>query len=126
MVDAEAGGETRFAPTVVNRTGLPLRVAVVGAGDSVDCDCRIEAGDSLRLGYYPYTDDTALRITDSRGWTAHLRGVGEERDPASGAVTVRVRLADLRPPAGGTPRSEPSRRAGTERRNPLSSFLPVR
>ena len=52
VVDAEAGGEARFTPTVVNRTGRPLRVAVVSGDDSLDCDCRVPNGDSLRLGYY--------------------------------------------------------------------------
>ncbi|HEX2217642.1 MAG TPA: serine/threonine-protein kinase [Gemmatimonadales bacterium] len=127
VVDAETGGETRFAPTVVNQAGRPLTVAVVGPDDSIDCDCRIASGDSLRLGYYRYTDSTALRVTDSRGWSARFNGVGDRRDPASGAVEVRVQRADLRPPAGATPRrAEPSRKADTERRNPLSSFLPVR
>jgi hypothetical protein len=127
VVDAETGGEMRFAPTVVNEAGRPLTVAVVGPEDSVDCDCRIANGDSLRLGYYRYTDSTALRVTDSRGWSARLIGVGDRRDPASGAVEVRVRRADLRPPPRATPRrAESSRRTDTERRNPLSSFLPVR
>jgi hypothetical protein len=125
LVEADVGGEPRFAPTVVNETGRPLTVTVVGPGDSVDCDCLIAAGDSLRLGYYRYTDSTALRVADTRGWSARLVGVGDRRDPASGAVEVRVRRADLRPPPDAAPRRAESRRTDTERRNPLSSFLPV-
>lgn len=127
LVEADVGGEPRFAPTVVNQTGRPLTVAIVGSGDSVDCDCTIRNGDSLRLGYYRYTDSTALRVTDTRGWSARLTGVGDRRDPASGAVEVRVGRADLRPPPGATPRrAGSSRKTDTVRRNPLSSFLPVR
>jgi hypothetical protein len=109
---------------VVNEVGRPLHVAVVGPTDSVDCDCRISIGDSLRLGYYPYSDGTGLRVTDSRGWSTRLTDLGPRRDPASGAVVVRVRRADLRPPAGTTRRGR-SARPAPERHNPLGSFLPV-
>jgi hypothetical protein len=125
VIDAESGGQARFAPLVVNEAGRPLRVAVVGPTDSVDCDCRIASGDSLRLGYYRYTDGTGLRVTDSRGWSARLTAFGERRDPASGAVVVRVTRAELRPPPGPTGRGRPVRQPA-ERHNPLGSFLPVR
>jgi Protein kinase domain len=123
VIDAESDGQARFAPLVVNEAGRPLRVAVVGPTDSVDCDCRIASGDSLRLGYYRYTDGTGLRVTDSRGWSARLTAFGDRRDPASGAVVVRVSRAELRPPPGPTRRV---RRQPPERHNPLGSFLPVR
>jgi hypothetical protein len=127
VVDAGSGGQARFAPVVVNEAGRPLRVAVVGPADSLDCDCRIASGDSLRLGYYRYSDGTHLRVTDSRGWSARLTGLGDRRDSASGAVVIRVSRADLRPPPGATPRrGRPARQPAAERRNPLSSFLPVR
>jgi hypothetical protein len=126
VVDAGSGGQPRFAPTVVNEAGRPLHVAVVGPTDSVDCDCRISSGDSLRLGYYAYTDGTGLRVTDTRGWSTRLTGLGDRRDPASGAVVVRVSRADLRPPPGATRRTRSARPPAPERRNPLGSFLPVR
>jgi hypothetical protein len=126
VVDAETGGEARFAPVVVNQAGRPLSVAVVGPNDSLDCDCRIASGDSLRLGYYRYTDGTGLRVTDGRGWSTLVTGLGDRRDPASGAVVVRVRGGDLRAPPAATPRrGKPARPPAAERRNPLSSFLPV-
>jgi hypothetical protein len=111
---------------VVNQAGRPLRVAVVGPRDSVDCGCRISSGDSLRLGYYGITDGTALRVTDSRGWTTRLDGLGVRRDPASGVVIVRVIRSDLRPPPDATRRGSSSRKPASERHNPLGSFLPVR
>ncbi len=126
VVDAESGGQVRFAPMVVNQTGRPLRVAVVGPRDSVDCDCRISSGDSLGLGYYRYTEGTALRVTDSRGWTTRLARLGDRRDPASGAVVVRVSRSDLHSPPGATRRGGSSRQSHPERHNPLGSFLPVR
>jgi hypothetical protein len=126
VVDADAGGQARFAPLVVNEAGRPLTVAVVGPTDSLACDCRISSGDSLRLGYYRYTDGTGLRVTDSRGWSARLTDLGEQRDPASGQVVVRVSRADLRPPNATAGRGQPSRQPPAERRNPLGSFLPVR
>jgi hypothetical protein len=127
VVDAGYGGQPRFAPMLVNEAGRPLSVAVVGPGDSLDCDCRISSGDSLRLGYYRYTEGTALRVTDSRGWSARLTGLGGRRDGASGEVVVRVSRADLRPPPRATPRrGQPAPNSAAERRNPLSSFLPVR
>ena len=125
VVDARSGGAARFAPVVVNRTEHAVSVAVVGPEDSVDCDCRIARGDSLALGYYRYTDRTGLRITDSRGWTMRLTGLGADRDPASGAVVVRVRQGDLRPPPGATPRRPRPARRSEERRNPAGTFLPV-
>jgi hypothetical protein len=127
VVDAKAGGEARFAPTVVNRAGRPLRVAVVSGDDSLDCDCRVPPGDSLRLGYYRHPDRSALRVTDAAGWSARFTGFASRRDPASGAVVLRVERADLRPPSGATPRrTKPARQREPERRNPLGSFLPVR
>jgi hypothetical protein len=127
VVDAEAGGQARFAPLVVNEAGRPLSVAVVGPADSLDCDCRIASGDSLRLGYYRYTDRSGLRVTDTRGWSARLGDLGDRRDPVSGQVVVRVRRADLRPPPGASSRrAKSSRPPPAERRNPLGSFLPVR
>ena len=126
VIDAESDGQVRFAPMVVNQAGRPLRVAVVGPTDSVDCDCRVATGDSLRLGYYRYTDGTGLRVTDSRGWSVRLTDLDDRRDPVSGAVVVRVSRADLRPPAGTTRRSKIVNQPEPERRNPLGSFLPVR
>ena len=126
VIDAESDGPVRFAPMVVNQTGRPLRVAVVGPTDSVDCDCRVATGDSLRLGYYRYTDGTGLRVTDSRGWSVRLTDLDDRRDPVSGAVVVRVSHADLRPPAGTTRRGKVVDQPDPERRNPLGSFLPVR
>ena len=126
VIDAESDGQVRFAPMVVNQAGRPLRVAVVGPTDSVDCDCRVATGDSLRLGYYRYTDGTGLRVTDSRGWSARLTDLDDRRDPVSGAVVVRVSRADLRPPAGTTHRGKIVRQPDPERRNPVGSFLPVR
>ena len=126
VIDAESDGQVRFAPMVVNQAGRPLRVAVVGPTDSVDCDCRVATGDSLRLGYYRYTDGTGLRVTDSRGWSVRLTDLDDRRDPVSGAVVVRVSRADLRPPAGTTRRGKIVDQPDPERRNPLGSFLPVR
>jgi tRNA A-37 threonylcarbamoyl transferase component Bud32 len=127
VVDAKAGGEPRFTPTVVNRTGRPLRVAVMAGDDSLDCECRISNGDSLRLGYYPYTRRSALRVTDAAGWSARITDFAARRDSASGAVVVQVERADLRAPPGATPRRpKPARKTEAERRNPLGSFLPVR
>ena len=119
------GGDPRDAHYArVPAGGDPLHVAVVGPTDSVDCDCRVSRGDSLRLGYYSYTDGTGLRVTDSRGWSTRLTVPGDRRDPASGAVVVRVRRADLRPPPGAT-RDRVTPPQAAERRNPLGSFLPV-
>jgi tRNA A-37 threonylcarbamoyl transferase component Bud32 len=127
VVDAEVGGESRIAPTVVNRAGRPLRVAVMVGDDSLDCDCRISPGDSLRLGYYRYSDNSALRVTDPGGWSARFTDFAARRDSASGAVIVQVERADLRPPPRATPRrAKPARKQESERRNPLESFLPVR
>jgi hypothetical protein len=126
VIDAESDGQVRFAPMVVNQAGRPLRVAVVGPTDSVDCDCRVATGDSLRLGYYRYTDGTGLRVTDSRGWSVRLTDLDDRRDQVSGAVVVRVSHADLRPPAGTTRRGKVVDQPDPERRNPLGSFLPVR
>jgi hypothetical protein len=99
---------------------------VVGPTDSLDCDCRISSGDSLRLGYYRFTDSTGLRVTDTRGWSARLTELAEQRDPGSGEVVVRVGRADLRPPGATPRRGKTSRQPAAERRNPLGSFLPVR
>jgi hypothetical protein len=100
---------------------------VMAEDDSLDCDCRISDGDSLRLGYYRYTDNTALRVTDPAGWSARFTDFAARRDSASGAVVVQVERADLRPPPPATPRrAKPARKQDPERRNPLGSFLPVR
>ncbi|MBA3317503.1 MAG: hypothetical protein H0T50_05355, partial [Gemmatimonadales bacterium] len=127
VVDATAGDAPRFTPTVVNRAGRSLRVAVVAGDDSLDCGCRISSGDSLRLGYYRYSGSSALRVTDRAGWSARFTDFAAGRDSASGAVVVRVERADLRPPPRATPRrAKPARKIPAEPRNPLGSFLPVR
>jgi hypothetical protein len=127
VVDANAEGGPLFAPTVVNRAGRALRVAVLAGDDSVDCACRIPTGDSLRLGYYQYPERSAVRVTDGAGWSARFTGLAARRDSASGAVVVRVERRDLRPPRRGIPRRTKSPRTSeSDRRNPLGSFLPVR
>jgi hypothetical protein len=126
IVDADAGGEPRFSPTVVNRTGKPLRAAVVTGEDSLDCECRIADGDSLRLGYYRYPERSALRVSDASGRSARFTGFAARRDAASGAVVVRVEQSDLRPrPRAAPRRSNPASKRDAPR-NPLESFLPVR
>jgi tRNA A-37 threonylcarbamoyl transferase component Bud32 len=126
VVDAGAGGEPRFAPTVINRTGGPIGAAVVSDNDSLDCGCRIEDGDSLSLGYYRFPDRSELRVSDASGRSARFSGFGARRDPASGTVVVQVERSDLRPPPRATSRrSKPARKTAPPR-NPLESFLPVR
>jgi serine/threonine protein kinase len=126
VVDASAGGEPRFSPTVVNRTGGPIGAAVVSGDDSLDCGCRIADGDSLRLGYYRFPEQSELRVSDGSGRTARFIGFAARRDSASGMVVVRVERSDLRPPPGVTPRrAKPARKAAPPK-NPLESFLPVR
>ena len=124
VIDAESDGQVRFAPMVVNQAGRPLRVAVVGPTDSVDCDCRVATGDSLRLGYYRYTDGTGLRVTDSRGWSARLTDLDDRRDPVSGAVVVRVSRADLRPPARDDPPGQDRRSARSRAAQPAGLVPP--
>jgi hypothetical protein len=126
VVDAGAGGEPRITPMVVNRTGRSLRVAVISEDDSLDCGCRIAHGDSLRLGYYPYSDRSALRVTDAAGWSARFTDFAAGRDSVSGAVVVRVERADLGRPPHSPRRAKSARDQAPDRRNPLESFLPVR
>jgi tRNA A-37 threonylcarbamoyl transferase component Bud32 len=125
VVDAEAGGEPRFAPTVVNRAGRALRVAVMAGDDSLECDCQIGPGDSLQLGYYRYPERSAIRVTDGSGWSARFTDLGSRRDPDSGEVDVLVQRADLMPPPGSRRRPRPSP-AREPQHNPLERFLPVR
>jgi tRNA A-37 threonylcarbamoyl transferase component Bud32 len=126
VVAADAGGEPRFSPTVVNRTGGWIRAAVVVGDDSLDCECRIAHGDSLRLGYYRYPERGALRVRDGSGRSARFTGFAAGRDPVSGAVVVRVEQSDLGPPPRATPRRPKPARKSNAPRNPLESFLPVR
>jgi hypothetical protein len=97
------------------------------ADDSLDCECRIPAGDSLRLGYYRYSERTAVRVTDNAGWSARITDFGGRRDSSSGAVLLRVDRDDLRPPPRAQSRRiRPAQKAEGRPRNPLESFLPVR
>jgi tRNA A-37 threonylcarbamoyl transferase component Bud32 len=126
VVDAGAGGEPRFTPIVVNRTGGPIGAAVVSGNDSLDCGCRIADGDSLSLGYYRFSERSELRVSDGSGRSARFSGFGPRRDPSSGTVVVQVEPADLRPAPRAAPRrSKPARKTAPPR-NPLESFLPVR
>ncbi len=127
VVDAGAAGDPRFSPTVVNRTGRALSVAVVAGDDSVECGCRIASDDSLRLGYYRNPERGAVRVTDGKGWSARFSDLAGRRDSTSGEVVVLVERSDLRPPVRSGPRrAAPAKRADADRRNPLGSFLPVR
>jgi tRNA A-37 threonylcarbamoyl transferase component Bud32 len=126
VVDASAGGEPRFSPTVVNRTGGPIAAAVVSGDDSLDCGCSIADGDSLSLGYYRYPERSALRVSDGSGRSARFSGFAARRDPASGVVVVRVERSDLGPPPRAAPRRPKPARKAAPPSNPLESFLPVR
>ena len=123
VVDAAAAGVPRFTPTVVNRAGRPLQVTIVAGGDSLECDCRVSNGDSLRLGYYRYGKETAVRVTDGDGWSARYADFDGRRDSASGAVIVVVRRDDLHPPA----RAQRARSARSDpvRRTALRSPAPI-
>ena len=96
VVDARSGDTVRFAPTVVNRTRRPLRVAVIGERDTTDCRCLIPPGDSLPLGYYLLSPQTVVRVRNDRGATARFDGLGDQMDESSGAVSITVRAEDFR------------------------------
>ena len=127
VVDAEAGGESRFTPMVVNHAGRPLRVAVLAGDDSLDCDCRISAGDSLRLGYYRYgrphraPGDRSRRLEREIHRFRRPARLGQRRGRRAGG-------AGRPPPAAArhAPPGEARSKTAPERRNPLESFLPVR
>lgn len=128
VVDAETGGEVWFAPVLVNRAGRPLAATIFTGGDSVSCDCLVAPGDSVRLGYYPLDEPSAVWVADAHGWSARIDSLDERRNPVTGSVVLRVDSTTLVAPA---PR--PARSRGTaaepvreERRNPLGGFLPVR
>ena len=91
-----AGAYPHVAPTVVNRTGRPLRVSVIGDRDSTDCRCAVPPGDSVRLGYYLFSPRSAVRVRDDRGGVARLEAFGDRVDEVSGAVSITVRPEDLR------------------------------
>jgi hypothetical protein len=96
VVDARSGDTLRFAPTVVNRTDRPLRVSVIGDGDTSDCRCTVAPGDSVGLGYYLFSPRSAVRVRDDRGATARYDALGDDADEASGAVSITVHPGDLR------------------------------
>jgi hypothetical protein len=96
VVDARSGDSLRFAPTVVNRTRRPLRVAVIGEGDTTECRCLVPPGDSILLGYYLFSPRTVVRVKDDRGATARFDGLADQMDESSGAVRITVRPEDFR------------------------------
>ena len=96
VVDARNGDSLRFAPTVVNRTRRPLRVAVIGERDTTECRCLVPPGDSILLGYYLFSPRTILRVRNDRGATARFDGLGDQMDESSGAVRITVRPEDFR------------------------------
>ncbi len=98
VVDAAIGDTNRFTPTVVNHTRRPLRVAIVGDHDTIDCQCTIPPGDSVRLGYYLFSSRTTVRVRDDRGRTARFDALLDQADEVSGAVSLTVRPEDLRSP----------------------------
>ena len=96
IVDARSGDTLRFAPTVVNRTRRPLRVAVIGEAETTDCRCVVPPGGSIALGYYLFSPRTVVRVRDDRGATARFDGLGDQMDELSGAVSIVVRPEDFR------------------------------
>jgi hypothetical protein len=102
VVDAETG-DVWFVPVVVNRSGRPLRVTVLGRGDSGSCDCTVAAGDSIRLGYYPLDPSSAVRVADPRGLSAQFDSLDERRNPVTGSVVVRVDTSALSRAGPGPP-----------------------
>ena len=91
--------------------------------DSLDCDCRIPNGDSLRLGYYRSPSGARVRVTDA----ARAGPPASPASPTTGTrqrrrALLRVARADLRPPAGClvSPEDAPApEAAGRPARNPL-------
>jgi hypothetical protein len=124
VVGAAAGGRARFSPLVVNRAGRPIHVAVVNGGDTLDCDCRIAPGDSLRMGYYPLGLLSFVLVRDSALATGKFNAVLTGVDSISGLAVFRVTAASLVPPPPAL-RRPPARRQSPERRDPLRAFLPV-
>jgi hypothetical protein len=121
IVGAGAGGQARFSPLVVNGTARRLQVAVVAGGDTVPCDCVVNPGDSIRLGYYPLDLGSAVRVRDSARATGKFNVLLTGVDSVTGVAIVRVTPASLVPP--------PVQRAGrpaAERRDPLRAILPIR
>lgn len=108
VITAGELGEGWLAPVVTNRAGRPLAAVVVAAGDTVDCRCVLQPGETLHLGYYPAAGATAVLLSDSAGWTVRLGALEATRDSVSGTVLLSVDSTELRPP-GRRPRSPPRR-----------------
>jgi hypothetical protein len=102
---------------------------VIAGGDSVECDCTIEPGDSLRLGYYPLDPTSVVRVADPAGRRARYNVLLADRDTLTGSVRIPVVPLDLAEPADDRPGRKPPPRPGQsvmERSNPAGRFLPVR
>ena len=119
-VSAADGSGRWFSPLVVNRTRRALSAAVLTSGDTVDCGCRIPAGDSIRLGYYPDARGRPGSSARFLGCRAALRA----RPGAGRSRHRRDRRQGRRP---GARRARGQRRGGRSApRDPLKGILPVR
>ncbi|HEX3275232.1 MAG TPA: serine/threonine-protein kinase [Gemmatimonadales bacterium] len=121
VVTAGAGGVPRFLPVVVNATGRRVAVAVIQGGDTVDCRCRLQPGDSIGLGYWPLDRTSAVRVTDAGHAVARYNAMLTGVDSITGVMLVRVSRRALVSPLPSE-RKPPARR---DPRSPLQGFLPV-
>ena len=108
-------------PVVVNATGRRVAVAVVQGGDTVDCRCRLQPGDSVGFGYWPLDRTSAVRITDAEHAVARYNALLTGVDSITGVMLVRVtRRALVAPlPVGRAGAASPTRTS------PLQGVLPV-
>ena len=106
-IDAEIGGQAAIRADGGEPTGPTARASPSWARrDSVGCDCRVAAGDSLRLGYYRSTDEHRVRVTRQSGWSARL---DSSRRPARPGQRAVVRPWCAAPTFGRLPGRRPAR-----------------
>jgi protein kinase-like protein len=125
IVNAGRGNEAWFAPIIVNRTSDTLDATVVTQDDSISCHCRLDPGDTLRLGYYRLSVRSAIRLVGRSGAVARFTGLLGQRDSLSGAVTLVVDSSSLSAPRRPRVR-RPAAQSRSEPHNPLRGILPVR
>jgi hypothetical protein len=125
VVNAGRGSQAWFAPIVVNRSSDSLTAMVLAEKDSIDCHCRVGPGDTLRLGYYRLSSNSAIKLVGRSGRVVRFTDLPGRRDSLSGAIILTVDSSSIGPvprPSARRPPAQPR----NESRNPLRGILPVR
>ena len=88
-IDSWTGEDRYFAPLISNRTGGPVLVTVSPRSATPGCQCWIQPGERVPIGYFLLADDAEIVVRSGSRFAVY-RQLDRLVDPISGSVEIRV------------------------------------